>query len=759
MIMICILVSSLALQSQVDAATPISIYINGNKVSTDQAPVIVSNRTLLPLRAIFEGLGANVNWNQKTKVVTATRGGNTIILKLGAKTATINNKTVTLDVPVQSIKGRILVPVRFVSEALGEDVVWNSSTKKVTITTSTALKAVSYVNAKVISQNGNGSDLQVSFPKLVNESGVSHYRILVVKSALSSNFNPATALSNVNYTSVPVQGRDITVTLSSQAKDVNGALITGNQSYVVYVMSVGEGNNQGLLSNASPAVTLSGSGSVAAVSNLVASDVSNHGDGRDLQVSFNKMSDESKIGSYRIFVVKANNASYFDLNRANSISSAYYTSVAKTGNNISQILGSSARDVDGAIIKNGVIYRVFVLSVGSGSYARSNVLSSYSSAITLSNNTGINGISNLLVSDVNNYNDGRDLQVTFSRTSDETNLGHYRIMVVKTGNASNFTLSKANQVSSSNYTYVAKTGYNISQILGSSARDVDGAIIQHGVSYRVFILSVGSGSYAGSYALSSYSSEIILSGNLSVGAVTNIGVTDIGDNNDGRDLRVTFNRVSNESYVNQYRIMVVKSANASSFTLAKANAVSSSNYTYVAKTGNNISQILATTARDVDGATIKNDVNYKVFVLTVADSRYSSVNVLSSSSAEIVLKVPAVAAATNVTATKTANDTWTVNFTKPNERGISYYEVMIVPASQPFTLTEANSYSTVTGAVYEVIRLNDAPSLVINKDSKDVNQVTLSSPNGYYVYILSKSNGGIATVNALSAKSHLIKFD
>ena len=59
-----ILVGSGLLQNQVQAAAPIGIYINGVKLSTDQAPIVVSSRALLPLRAIFEALDAKVDWNQ-----------------------------------------------------------------------------------------------------------------------------------------------------------------------------------------------------------------------------------------------------------------------------------------------------------------------------------------------------------------------------------------------------------------------------------------------------------------------------------------------------------------------------------------------------------------------------------------------------------------------------------------------------------------------------------------------------------------------
>lgn len=135
-ILVGLLIFPMMLQSPVQAAVPIKIVIDGVTLSTDQPPVAVNGRTLVPMRAIFEALEATIHWDQKTKTVTAKKEDTTIILKLGSKLATINNKAVNLDVPGQSLNGRILVPTRFVSEALGQEVNWNSMKRIVSITTS-----------------------------------------------------------------------------------------------------------------------------------------------------------------------------------------------------------------------------------------------------------------------------------------------------------------------------------------------------------------------------------------------------------------------------------------------------------------------------------------------------------------------------------------------------------------------------------------------------------------------------------------------
>ena len=112
---------------------PITININGEKLSTDVDPIMIKGRVMLPLRAIFEQLGASVSWEPKQRKITAYKDGVQMILYLDSKVATINNKRVNLDVAPLGYKARTMVPVRFVSEALGQSVSWQTSNRTVTI--------------------------------------------------------------------------------------------------------------------------------------------------------------------------------------------------------------------------------------------------------------------------------------------------------------------------------------------------------------------------------------------------------------------------------------------------------------------------------------------------------------------------------------------------------------------------------------------------------------------------------------------------
>jgi len=114
--------------------TPIEVLLDGTALEFDVPPQVTDGRTLVPLRAIFEALGAEVNWNADTQTVTGTRGNTTVVLPIGSTTPTVNGETVPIDVPGTVVNGRTLVPLRFVAESFGVNVNWNAETRVITIT-------------------------------------------------------------------------------------------------------------------------------------------------------------------------------------------------------------------------------------------------------------------------------------------------------------------------------------------------------------------------------------------------------------------------------------------------------------------------------------------------------------------------------------------------------------------------------------------------------------------------------------------------
>lgn len=110
-------------------AAAVNLYIDTAKIATDTPPTVVSGRTLVPVRPIFESLGATVSWDQNTQTATGVKDNTTVKMQISNTTAYINGEPKTLDVPAQLINGRTMVPARFVSEALHCDVTWHPETQ------------------------------------------------------------------------------------------------------------------------------------------------------------------------------------------------------------------------------------------------------------------------------------------------------------------------------------------------------------------------------------------------------------------------------------------------------------------------------------------------------------------------------------------------------------------------------------------------------------------------------------------------------
>ena len=113
--------------------------VSGVSQTLDSPPIIKNGRTLLPIRAVVEALGGNVDWSSSDKKATVSLGTNTIELWIGKPNAMVNGVKVPIDetnskVVPEIINGRTMIPLRFVAENLGATVDWNQNTKTVTIT-------------------------------------------------------------------------------------------------------------------------------------------------------------------------------------------------------------------------------------------------------------------------------------------------------------------------------------------------------------------------------------------------------------------------------------------------------------------------------------------------------------------------------------------------------------------------------------------------------------------------------------------------
>lgn len=111
----------------------INVFVDGKYINFDTKPQFVNGRTMVPLRRIFEELGAYVQWDNATWSAIARKDGIEIRFTIDDYTMYKNGSPNTLDVPAQLINGRTLVPLRAVSEALGCDVGWDGNDNVVSI--------------------------------------------------------------------------------------------------------------------------------------------------------------------------------------------------------------------------------------------------------------------------------------------------------------------------------------------------------------------------------------------------------------------------------------------------------------------------------------------------------------------------------------------------------------------------------------------------------------------------------------------------
>lgn len=113
----------------------IKVIIDGELQKFEQPPVNKDGTILVPMRAIFERLGAVISWNDTEHSVTATKGSVTIYLRIDSTEPTVNGITKPLEVPAQLINSNTMVPVRFISESLGAEVSWDQASQTVYIKT------------------------------------------------------------------------------------------------------------------------------------------------------------------------------------------------------------------------------------------------------------------------------------------------------------------------------------------------------------------------------------------------------------------------------------------------------------------------------------------------------------------------------------------------------------------------------------------------------------------------------------------------
>lgn len=103
-------------------------------IELDVAPCIINDRTMVPMRAVFEALGAAVEWDGETRTIYAVRNEIVIAMQVGQDSIFVNSLRVPIDAPSVIVEDRTMIPFRAIAESFGYTVDYDEETKTVTIT-------------------------------------------------------------------------------------------------------------------------------------------------------------------------------------------------------------------------------------------------------------------------------------------------------------------------------------------------------------------------------------------------------------------------------------------------------------------------------------------------------------------------------------------------------------------------------------------------------------------------------------------------
>lgn len=210
--------TTILMTSSLSFANPINVYVNDNKLNMPTQAVMEQERTLVPLRSIFESMGAKVEWDQATKTVTGSKGDTKMKLQIGNKQATVNDNTVTLDVPAIIRNDYTLVPTRFIAESLGSQVGWDNNTKSVLVDSKHPhgkYKVNRVVDGDTLKVNVNGKEeslrlIGVDTPESVHPE---------------ASKNTAEGKVASEYAKSMLEGKEIAIEFDVQERDQYGRLL------------------------------------------------------------------------------------------------------------------------------------------------------------------------------------------------------------------------------------------------------------------------------------------------------------------------------------------------------------------------------------------------------------------------------------------------------------------------------------------------------------------------------------------------------
>jgi hypothetical protein len=183
-----------------------SIVVDGSNVSPDVPALVADSRVLVPLRGVFERLGASVSYDAATQTAAASLDGHLVQVTVGSRTAYVDGRRVDLDVGAREFGGRVMIPLRFVAQSLGVSVDYDGPSNTVVIVSghkSGSFAAMTSGPAVTVSHGGQGPSVEDQRPNSGTVVGSEFPSIYARFNGGSSAVDPASVR-------MVVDGQDVT---------------------------------------------------------------------------------------------------------------------------------------------------------------------------------------------------------------------------------------------------------------------------------------------------------------------------------------------------------------------------------------------------------------------------------------------------------------------------------------------------------------------------------------------------------------------
>lgn len=365
---------------------------------------------------------------------------------------------------------------------------------------------------------------------------------------------------------------------------------------------------------------------------------------------------------------------------------------------------------------------------------------------------------NAMISDVSNFKDGRDIEISFESAVAENKILEYRIIITKAKEDSLFTVDSATQVLPENYTSVFPVGKVFKDTLNSITKDKNGNPIQEYVPYKVYILSIMDSSSLNKNVLSKPSNELTLKS--PAYPVENIQANTKYKGGTQYNIHIKFDKKVEDEKIAGYKIMFVKKTDTAKVNVPFASELPTSHYYSLSAHLNDSITLLSDSLVDINGKRFSETSSYFIYIITLADGKNTNVTTLSMPSNHINFFTPTLAPkavfAEDIGSSGNSSDL-EISFNKiPEENEISEYRIIAVPLSEAdsFNLEKANEISAMNFMALQPSANNVKLTLPNRFTDKNGNLISENKP--YRIFVLSIANRIKTDMNALSKPSNII---